>query len=69
MSTKDSEAGLFFVPSVPSDLGVGKVYLQIALSAGGAISVRGSRVALEWFLHRCAATGWVIALDDVHWCG
>lgn len=44
-------------------------YLQIGIAEDGRISVRGSRLLLDWFLRQLAAEGWEIELDDVRWCG
>jgi hypothetical protein len=44
-------------------------YVQVSISKEGRIAVRGSRQMFDWFLRRLAAEGWLIDLEDVHWCG
>lgn len=57
-------------PEAPIE-GTGEVegYLQISLARDGTFEARGSRLLMDWLLHRLAADGWQIELDDIHWCG
>lgn len=56
-----------FAPVVTADDLAG--YLQISLTEDGHISVRGTRLLVDWLLRRLAADGWHIELDSIHWCG
>jgi hypothetical protein len=44
-------------------------YLQITFGRDGTVALRGSRLLCAWLLRELAAQGWVIDLDNIHWCG
>lgn len=61
---------LVFVDQVPPMSGENlEGYLQISLTKDGRLSLRGSRLFVEWFLQQLAAKGWVVEFDNLRWCG
>lgn len=62
----------WLIPSAPSPIGTTaslEGYLQISLTPEGEITVRGTRLLLEWLLQNLAEEGWQIQLESVRWCG